>query len=413
VFKVHLKRVERVLSSSDLTRPKRVLVLFGTRPEVIKLAPVVRALRRRPLDFVVRIVSTGQHREMVQQALEDFGLGIDVQLDAMSSAKSLGRLTGALFSDLDQLFEVETPDWVIVQGDTTSAMVGAVCAFYRRIRVGHVEAGLRTYNRWSPFPEEINRTFISQVADLHFAPTQRSARNLRSAGVPEYAIRVTGNTIVDALVWISEGLNDGAPAGVDAEISRFIEGRRMVLVTSHRRESFGNGLENICRGLLAILERFADAVIIYPVHLNPNVSGPVHCLLGGHPNIKLLRPVSYPSLVWLMRHSYCILTDSGGIQEEAPSLGKPVLIMRDTTERPEVVEAGCARLVGASTENILAAATELFENQQSYNAMVHVKNPFGDGRAADRIVESLRYIEGSLALKRRANGSNVPFDLMQ
>ena len=237
VFKVHLERVERVLPPIDPTRPKRVLVLFGTRPEVIKLAPVIRALRRRPLDFVARIVLTGQHREMVQQALEDFGLGVDVQLDAMSSAKSLGRLTGSLFSDLDQLFEVEIPDWLIVQGDTTSAMVGAVCAFYRHIRIGHVEAGLRTYNRLSPFPEEINRTFISHVADLHFAPTQRSARNLRCAGVPENAIRVTGNTIVDALFWISEGLNDVVPADLDAEILRFIQGRRMVLVTSHRRES--------------------------------------------------------------------------------------------------------------------------------------------------------------------------------
>jgi len=369
---------------------KRVLVLFGTRPEVIKLAPVVRALRRRPQDFAARLVSTGQHREMVQQALDDFCLKLDVQLDAMSSATSLGRLTGSLFNDLDQLLEIERPDWVIVQGDTTSAMVGAVCAFYRGVRIGHVEAGLRTYDRWSPFPEEINRTFISHVADLHFAPTQRSAHNLQRAGIPENAIRVTGNTIVDALLWISEGLKNIVPAGIDAQISRFIEGRRMVLVTSHRRESFGNGLENICHGLLGIVERFTDAVIVYPVHLNPNVCGPVYRLLGDHPKIKLLRPVGYLPLVWLMRHSYCIFTDSGGIQEEAPSLGKPVLIMRDTTERPEAVEAGCARLVGASTENIFAAASELFENEQSYKAMAHVRNPFGDGHAADYIVEILK-----------------------
>jgi len=369
---------------------KRVLVLFGTRPEVIKLAPVVRALRRRPQDFAARLVSTGQHREMVQQALDDFCLKLDVQLDAMSSATSLGRLTGSLFNDLDQLLEIERPDWVIVQGDTTSAMVGAVCAFYRGVRIGHVEAGLRTYDRWSPFPEEINRTFISHVADLHFAPTQRSAHNLQRAGIPENAIRVTGNTIVDALLWISEGLKNIVPAGIDAEISRFIEGRRMVLVTSHRRESFGNGLENICHGLLGIVERFTDAVIVYPVHLNPNVCGPVYRLLGGHPKIKLLRPVGYLPLVWLMRHSYCIFTDSGGIQEEAPSLGRPVLIMRDTTERPEAVEAGCARLVGASTKNILAAASELFENEQCYKAMAHVRNPFGDGHAADYIVDILK-----------------------
>jgi UDP-N-acetylglucosamine 2-epimerase (non-hydrolysing) len=374
----------------NVVRQKRVLILFGTRPEVIKLAPVVRALRRKPLNFETRIVSTGQHREMVQQALNDFGLEVDVQLDAMSSGKSLGRLTAWLFDDIDQLLEIEMPDWIIVQGDTTSAMTGAICAFYRRIKVAHVEAGLRTHNRWSPFPEEINRTFISHVADLHFAPTQRSAGNLRDAGVPEEAIHVTGNTVVDALLWASEGLKDFLPAGIDPEIHGFIEGKRMILVTSHRRESFGEGLESICRGLLGTVERFPDAVIIYPVHLNPDVCGPVYRLLGGHPNIKLLKPVGYLGLVWLMKGSYCIFTDSGGIQEEAPSLGKPVLIMRDTTERPEVLEAGCARLVGASGDSILSAVCELFENREVYEGMAHAKNPFGDGCAADRIAEVLR-----------------------
>ena len=368
---------------------KRFLVIFGTRPEVIKLAPVVRALRGRPGDFETRVVSTGQHREMVQQALDAFGLKLDVQLDAMPSAKSLGRLTARLFDDLDQLLESEAPDWVLVQGDTTSAMVGAMCAFYRRIKVGHVEAGLRTGNRWSPFPEEINRTFIGHVADLHFAPTTKSAENLRRAGASEKSICVTGNTVVDALLWVSEGLRDQVPAGIDAEVVRFVEGKRLVLVTSHRRESFGEGLENICRALLGTVEQYPDAAIVYPVHLNPNVRGPVHRLLGGHPRIKLLEPIGYLPLVWLMQRSYCIFTDSGGIQEEAPSLGKPVLIMRDTTERPEVVEAGCARLVGASTANILAGARDLFDDRATYQAMSHVRNPFGDGRASERIAQLL------------------------
>ena len=369
--------------------PKHVLVLFGTRPEVIKLAPVVRALRQRPADFVTRVCSTGQHREMVQQALDAFDLMLDVQLDAMSSAKSLGRLTARLFDDLDQLLETEAPDWVIVQGDTTSAMVGAMCAFYRRIKVGHVEAGLRTGNRWSPFPEEINRTFIGHVADLHFAPTSRSADNLRRSGVPEQSIHVTGNTVVDALLWVSESLKENLPPGLDTDVPHLIDGKRLVLVTSHRRESFGEGLENICRALLGTVERYPDAVIVYPVHLNPNVHNPVYRLLGCHPRIKLLAPVGYLPLVWLMRRSYCILTDSGGIQEEAPSLGKPVLIMRDTTERPEVIDAGCARLVGANAENILAGVSELFENRAAYHAMSRVKSPFGDGQAGRRIAELL------------------------
>lgn len=370
--------------------PKRVLVLFGTRPEVIKLAPVVRAMRQRPADFVTRVCSTGQHRDMVQQALDAFELKLDVQLDAMSSAKSLGRLTARLFDDLDQLLETEVPDWVIVQGDTTSALVGAMCAFYRRVKVGHVEAGLRTGNRWSPFPEEINRTFIGHVADLHFAPTAKAAENLRCAGVSTESIHVTGNTVVDALRWISEGLKEHIPAGIDADLARFVEGSRLVLVTSHRRESFGEGLENICRALLDTVERYPDAVIVYPVHLNPNVRNPVRRLLGGHSRIKLLEPVGYLPLVWLMQRSFFILTDSGGIQEEAPSLGKPVLILRDNTERQEVIDAGCARLVGTQTEQIIAGVRDLMENALAYNAMARVRNPFGDGRAAERIVQILR-----------------------
>jgi UDP-N-acetylglucosamine 2-epimerase len=369
--------------------PKRVMVLFGTRPEVIKLAPVIRELRRRSDRFATSVVSTGQHREMVDQALDAFALTADVRLDAMSSAGSLGQLTARLFADLDRLLDTQAPDWVIVQGDTTSAMVGAMSAFYRRIRLGHVEAGLRTFDRRAPFPEEINRTIIGQVADLHFAPTARAAENLRRAGVAADAIHVTGNTAVDALLWASAQLNGEAPAEIDSSVARFIAGKRLVLVTSHRRESFGTGLENICRALLEVVERYPDAVIVYPVHLNPNVRAPVKRLLGDHPRVMLIEPAGYLALVWLMKRCFCIFTDSGGIQEEAPSLGKPVLIMRESTERPEVVEAGCARLVGTRIESILAGAQSLFEVPSVYASMAQVKNPVGDGHASQRIVEAL------------------------
>ena len=368
---------------------KRVIILFGTRPEVIKLAPVVRELRRYPKQFVTRVVSTGQHREMVQQALDAFDLELNVQLDAMSVATSLGQLTARLFADLDLLLKSERPDWLIVQGDTTSAMVGAMSAFYRHIRVGHVEAGLRTYNRWSPFPEEINRTVITHVCDLHFAPTEGGADNLRRAGVANEAIHVTGNTAVDALLWASEKLKHQGSSSIDPELVRFSDGKRLVFVTSHRRESFGAGLENICRALLGTVERYPDTVIVYPVHLNPNVGGTVYRLLNGHPRIKLTEPVDYLTLVWLMQRSFCIFTDSGGIQEEAPSFDKPVLIMRDRTERPEVVEAGCARLVGTNVETILAGAQDIFDNPAVYEAMARAKNPFGDGHASARIAEAL------------------------
>jgi UDP-N-acetylglucosamine 2-epimerase (non-hydrolysing) len=372
-----------------MSAPKRVTVLFGTRPEVIKLAPVVRELRRHPGEFATTVVSSGQHREMVDQALDAFDLKLDVQLDAMSSASSLGKLTARLFEDLDGLLESSKPDWLIVQGDTTSAMAGAMSAFYRRIRIGHVEAGLRTHDRWSPFPEEINRTIIGHLADMHFAPTRGAADNLRREGVIEESIHVTGNTAVDALLLAIEKVGDKPPRGIGTDLAQFVEGKRMVLVTSHRRESFGEGLENICHALLAVAERYHDAAIVYPVHLNPNVREPVNRLLGKHPRIRLIEPTDYLSLVWLMKKSYCIFTDSGGIQEEAPSLGKPVLIMRDKTERPEVVEAGCARLVGTTVGAIVDGAHDLFDDPQKYATMAHVKNPVGDGYASTRIVAAL------------------------
>lgn len=363
-----------------------VYIVLGTRPEAIKLAPVVKAFRSRT-DVECKLVSTGQHRQMVDQALEAFDLAVDHQFDAMSHAGSLAKLSSRIFSDLDDLFREAPPKWILVQGDTTTAMIGAMTAFYRQISIAHVEAGLRTYNRWSPFPEEINRSIISRIADVHFAPTRRSAENLYKEGIKKETVHVTGNTVVDALLAVAKKVMTHCPAEIDRAMPDWIGDRRLILVTSHRRESFGEGLESICKALLEIVEIYPDVVIVYPVHLNPNVKEPVHRLLGNQPRIRLLPPVGYESLVYLMQKCYCIFTDSGGIQEEAPSLGKPILIMRDTTERPEVVEAGCARIVGTSKSGIRLGAAELLENVSQYEAMSRRQNPFGDGLASERIVD--------------------------
>lgn len=383
----------------------KVLVLLGTRPEAIKLAPVVRALDKRSGRIASSVCSTGQHREMVQQVVDAVGLRIDTQLDAMSSGASLGGLTSRLFGDLDRLLAAEGPDWVVVQGDTTTAMVGALSAFYRRIRVAHVEAGLRTHDKWSPFPEEVNRSIITSVADLHFAPTLRAAENLRRSSIREESILLTGNTCVDSLMWTLETMGSGVPESLGSEVAEFVEGKRFILATSHRRESFGVGLENICRALLEAVERNSDSVVVFPVHRNPEVWGPVNRLLGGHPRIMLLAPVDYRALVWLMSRCFCIVTDSGGIQEEAPTLGKPVLIVRETTERQEVLEVGCARLVGTSQEAILAGLRALFDDRELYGAMSTVRSPFGDGHAAERIAQAIE--DRGIEITDRAMNSAV------
>ena len=366
-----------------------MFVVLGTRPEAIKLAPVIMELRRRPDKFDCTIVSTGQHREMVDQALTVFDLRVDMQFDAMASGQSLGRLTARLFADLDDVLGANKPDWVVVQGDTTSAMAATICAFYHDISIAHVEAGLRTYNKRSPFPEEVNRTLIGNVADLHFSPTNGSRANLIAAGVSPGCVHVTGNTVVDALIWVRNKIADFAPEGIESSLIESLKGKRMLLVTSHRRESFGVELENICMSLREIVADHPDVVIVFPVHPNPNVQEPVRRLLGTETRITLLEPVAYPPLVYLMERCYLILTDSGGIQEEAPSLGKPVLILRQSTERPEVVDAGCARLVGTSGAIIKSVTDELLNNKMAYNEMASVKNPFGDGTAAIRIADIL------------------------
>lgn len=364
---------------------RRVLVIFGTRPEVIKLAPVIRELARRQSDFALTTCSTGQHRGMLQQALDAFALKPDIRLDAMAAGQSLAGLTARLFTDLDAVIARERPDWVVVQGDTTSAFVGAVTAFYRRVSVAHVEAGLRTGNRWAPFPEESNRAMIARVADLHFAPTQRAAAQLLSEGVAPESVHVTGNTVVDALLSVLSQMGDSAPPGIGQKILDFVAGKRLVLVTSHRRESYGGPIQDICRALVDIVEAHQDVVVAYPVHLNPSIREPVHRLLGNHPKILLLEPLGYLPLLWMMRQSSFILTDSGGIQEEAPSIGKRVLVMRDTTERPEVIDAGWGVLVGTNRERITAEAGLLL-GSGSAPAMPDSPNPFGDGTAARQIV---------------------------
>ncbi len=369
---------------------KKVFVILGTRPEAIKLSPVIRELRSKPDLFQTTIISTGQHREMLQNALDVFEIKPDIELDAMASAQSLAKLTARIFHDLDAICFDHKPDWILVQGDTTSAFVAAMVGFYQKIKIGHVEAGLRTYNRWSPFPEEINRTFISHLADLHFAPTKESASNLAKLNIPPDTIHITGNTIVDALLWASSKIEAKAPPpDLPTPLQDAIKSHRTILLTSHRRESFGEGLENICQAILSIVRVFPDVLIVYPVHLNPNVQQTVQQFLSDHPQVKLIPPISYLSLIWIMKHSYLILTDSGGIQEEAPTFQKPVLVMRENTERPEVIQAGCGKLVGTHPQNILAATSELLQSTAAYQKMSQSQNPFGDGHAAQRIVSLL------------------------
>lgn len=369
---------------------KRVLVLFGTRPEVIKLAPVVHELRSRPDEFTTIACSTGQHREMLDQAMSVFRLKADLDLNLMTPGQTLAGLTSLLFKSIDKAIDETQPDAIIVQGDTTSAFVGGMCGFYRRIAVGHVEAGLRTHNIWAPFPEEVNRCIVGKVATHHFAPTDRSRQNLLREGVTDSSIAVTGNTVVDALHWMQENDALKPTDEIPSDIAPALASHRLILVTSHRRESFGGGLENTFRTIVRIANEFPDTLIVYPVHLNPNVQAPAKAILADHPRIRLLPPVSYSALLWLMSKAHIILSDSGGIQEEAPSFSKPLLVLRETTERPEAVDAGCAILVGTDEEKIFSHASKLLSDSAAYAAMAGKPNPFGDGKASQRIADILR-----------------------
>jgi UDP-N-acetylglucosamine 2-epimerase (non-hydrolysing) len=370
--------------------PKTVDVFMGTRPEAIKMAPVVAALKRRG-GLRCRVVGTGQHREMFHQVAGELGFTVDVDLDTMQPNQTLAGLTARLMQKIDGWLEGSHPDLALVQGDTTTVFVAALACFYRRIPIGHVEAGLRTPSILSPFPEELNRRLASRIVSLHFAPTRSAQAALLREGVAEDTIEVTGNTVVDALFMeLSRQAEPSVRASIEASLATVIgpdwATRPFVLITGHRRESFGEGFEQICRALRTLALRYPEYRFIYPVHLNPNVQTPVNSLLNGIANIALIPPQGYRNFVALMSRCKLILTDSGGVQEEAPSLGKPVLVMRDTTERPEGIEAGSALLVGAAETSIVDNTIRLLDDSLAYDAMANAVNPYGDGHAAERIV---------------------------
>lgn len=377
-----------------------VLFVFGTRPEAIKLAPVIKHLQSRPEEFRVTICLTSQHKAILRQVTDFFSITEDVDLDVMLPNQTLEHITAAVLTRMKDVLETFAPDVLLVQGDTTTVFASALAAFYHRIPVGHVEAGLRTFNKFSPFPEEMNRTLCAALTDFHFAPTSLAAANLLREAHPAGRIEVTGNTVVDALLLGKEILASWKPedrvtllaeAGLPADfIARLEAGAtRVITVTAHRRESFGEPFEHMCRAMTDIVARHADVEIVYPVHPNPNVRAVVGEVLAGNPRIHLIEPVRYEQLLHLMDKSVLLLTDSGGIQEEGPSLGKPVLVMRDVTERPEGVTAGVARLVGTDRDRIASTVDELLGDADAYAAMAKGANPYGDGKASERIAAML------------------------
>jgi UDP-N-acetylglucosamine 2-epimerase (non-hydrolysing) len=366
----------------------KVLTVMGTRPEAIKLAPVVLELERQPDLFDAVTCVTGQHREMIDQVLDVFALRPAHDLSIMRPGQNLSQVTARAVEGLDAVMAAERPDLVLVQGDTTTAMAGALVAYYHKTAVGHVEAGLRTHDKFAPFPEEINRRVVGQLTDHHFAPTDGARQALLREGVAGSRIHVTGNTVIDALLLVRERIRARRPP-LPGGLPEALEGRRVVLVTGHRRESFGAGFDNICHAIRDVADRLSDVMFVYPAHLNPNVQQPVSRILGNHPRITLIDPLPYEAFVWLMDRATVVLTDSGGVQEEAPSLGKPVLVMRETTERPEGVAAGNARLVGVRRDAIARNLIEVLEQPGAQALMTGVSNPYGDGRAAARIVSLL------------------------
>lgn len=369
---------------------KRILVFAGTRPEAIKMVPVVRALRGLHNAFDVRLCASGQHKEMLIQAFADFETTPDIDLGVMEPRQTLAGLSARLFSAIDALLEREQPDAVLVQGDTTTAEVASLCAFYRRVPLGHVEAGLRSHNFEAPFPEEMNRRIITLAGTWHFAPTELAKRNLLDEKVASSSIFVTGNTVIDALLEMRQRIKADPPP-LPQQIEALVAAKRpIVLITGHRRESFGKGFENICEGLRRLAERYTDTAFVYPVHLNPAVRTIVNARLSQIANIVLAEPLSYKPFVRLMEASRLLLTDSGGLQEEGPSLGKPVLIMRETTERPEGVDAGVNRLIGTDPEIIFNSVDVLLRDADAYARMASAKNPYGDGTAGKQIAAILQ-----------------------
>jgi UDP-N-acetylglucosamine 2-epimerase len=367
---------------------RKVLLVIGTRPEAIKMAPIALELYSRKDQFECVICLTGQHRELVDQALRAFELKPDFDLNVMTAGQTLSEVTARAMSGLDGVLRQNKPDIVLVQGDTTTALCGALAGAYHQIEVGHVEAGLRTGNKHHPFPEEINRALITRLADWHFPPTEHAAEVLRREGVDPNRIIVTGNPVIDALLWTRDRVRADEPE-LPPDVASLVANGPLVLVTGHRRESFGAGFENICQAIREVADARPNATFVYPVHLNPNVRGPVYRILGNHPRIKLIEPLSYRPFVWLMDRSTIVLTDSGGVQEEAPALGKPVLVMRQTTERPEGIAAGNAKLVGTDRASIAGQLLKLLNDPAARQAMSSVRNPYGDGTAARQIVNAI------------------------
>lgn len=369
---------------------KRILLIFGTRPEAIKMAPLVKEFQKYPQYFETKVCVTAQHRQMLDQVLAFFEITPDYDMNLMRPGQHLFQLTADVITGLKTVLEEFKPDYAFVHGDTTTSTASALAAFYAGVKVCHIEAGLRTYNKQAPFPEEMNRQITGRLTDIHFSPTEAARDNLvseKTAGM----IEVTGNTVIDALLYAVEKLKNYSDAEIEALKNTVDFSKRIVLVTGHRRENFGDGFVNICEALLEIAEN-QDVEIVYPVHLNPNVQDPVNKLLAGKLNIKLVSPLAYPAFVWLMSQSTIILTDSGGIQEEAPSLGKPVLVMRSTTERPEAVEAGTVKLVGTDKARIVSETNRLLGDQAYYQAMQRVHNPYGDGKAVQRVIEIMKQL---------------------
>jgi len=375
---------------------KKVMVIFGTRPEAIKMAPVVEALKARPeLETIVAV--TAQHRQMLDQVMDLFDIKADVDLNVMEPGQTLAGLFSKILTGMTAVIAEHKPDLVLVHGDTSTTLASALAAFYNRVAVGHVEAGLRTGDIYAPWPEEANRRLTGPLSQLHFAPTSRSRDNLLSEGTAEASVHVTGNTVIDALLDVANKLtsNVGLNAQMRARFPFLDSSKRLILVTGHRRENFGSGFESICEALKELASR-GDTQVVYPVHLNPNVQGPVNRILADAPGVVLIEPQDYLPFVYLMTQSTLIITDSGGVQEEAPSLGKPVLVMRTTTERPEAVDAGTVQLVGTDAARIVAEATRLLDDETAYEAMSRAHNPYGDGLASKRIAEII--VQGTTTL---------------
>lgn len=366
---------------------KKLLFIFGTRPEAIKMVPVIREFGKYPELFNVKVCLTAQHREMLDQVMSFFNIKSDYDLDIMKHNQTLFDISAEIIKKIEPVLDAFKPDLVFVQGDTSTSFLGALAAFYKKIKVAHIEAGLRSYDKYAPFPEEINRRLISSLADFHFPPTQKSKESLKNEGFNEN-IFVVGNTVIDALLWGKELVEQNSQ--IYSEFFNYINfSKPVILVTGHRRENFGEPFENICHAIKEISSNY-DVEIVYPVHLNPNVQKPVNELLSGLKNVHLIKPIDYPYLVWLMKNSHIVLTDSGGIQEEAPSLGKPVLVMREVTERQEGVEAGTAVLVGTDKNKIIDSISRLLNNRQEYEKMSKAVNPYGDGSTSRQIVEIIK-----------------------